>query len=534
MRPDLAPRLMLVAFAAALLAAALFVAPARRPDDGRQSTLWLAVEQRAGTADAAAAFASRFGSPPRGVELDREGRLAPARPHRLGVATAALARRLAGWPGVFALQSLLVVAILVLLARAGRGALGSGAAIRWVLVGLAASAAPLAALSPTPELLGAFGVALAAATIWGRRAAPTIEPESIYGGELAERSGAWRWPAAGVAFGLAAISAPSLLPLAAPFVAAAPRGRRLLRGLGFAVGTAITGLAAAVLSGSFWQPVELWYDHRLLGWSGVALLAGRHLGVVTLFLPLAAGFAEPSREEGRRWIPWAVLAALALQLVTSPFDVAGDAGAAGNAWFLPVAALLVVLPRRLPGGGALAALALASIALVAPLALGALGLGERGWARGAAAVRAWLPLETTEREVLGAAVLDRASGIVVRGFPPAVFAAADGTLRITAPNAPLLLESGAELASVRFEFGASAPASIGVTGGRSGDLLARPSGELALDVDLGEPDRRHPTWRSPRGAAIYFVTVTMDKAPPAPVALDLSLARPRGGAGEVR
>ncbi|MBZ0100869.1 MAG: hypothetical protein K8I65_01750, partial [Thermoanaerobaculia bacterium] len=146
-----------------------------------------------------------------------------------------------------------------------------------------------------------------------------------------------------------------------------------------------------------------------------------------------------------------------------------------------------------------------------------------------------------------AAVLDRAStaaprtsrsvvssGIVVRGFPPAVFAAADGTLRITAPNAPLLLESGAELASVRFEFGASAPASIGVTGGRSGDLLARPSGELALDVDLGEPDRRHPTWRSPRGAAIYFVTVTMDKAPPAPVALDLSLARPRGGAGEVR
>ncbi len=534
MRPELAARLLLAALVVALLAAALFVAPARRPDDGRQSALWLAVEQRAGSADAVAAFAARYGSPPRGVALDREGSLAPARPHRLGVAVAALARRLAGWPGVFALQALLFGAILALLARAGRGALGGSVATRWVLIALVASAAPLAVLSPTPELLGAFGVALAAATIWGRRAAPTIEPDAIYAGELAERSGAWRWPAAGLAFGLAAIGAPSVLPLAAPFVAAAPRGRRLVRGLGFAAGAAISGLAAAVLVGSFWQPVEFWYDLRLLGWSGLALLVGRHLGVATLFLPLLAAFAEPSREAGRRWIPWAVLAALAAQVVTSPFDLAGDAGAAGNAWFLPAAALLVALPRRLPGGGALAALALASAALVSPLALDALGLADRSWARSASAARGWLPLESTEREIPGTAVLDRGSGIVVRGFPPAVFAAADGTLRVTAARAPLLLESGAELASVRLEFGASAPASIGVTGGRTGDLLARPSGELALDVDLGEPDRRHPTWRSPRGAALYFVTLTMDEAPPAPVAFDLSIARPRGGAGEVQ
>src|SRR5690606_6597544 len=78
-----APRLGLLTAAVALLALALFVAPGRRPDDGRQSTLWLAVESRAlPEADATAAFASQFGAPPQGVDARRDGQPVIARPQR--------------------------------------------------------------------------------------------------------------------------------------------------------------------------------------------------------------------------------------------------------------------------------------------------------------------------------------------------------------------------------------------------------------------------------------------------------------------
>ncbi len=528
-----APRLGLLTAAVALLALALFVAPGRRPDDGRQSTLWLAVESRAlPEADATAAFASQFGAPPQGVDARRDGQPVIARPQRLWTAGAAAVRRLAGWHGLFALQAAFVVAIGLLMIRATRPRLGSASAERWTLIAVGATALPLAALALSPELLGALGMAIAAAALWGRRTGADVEPGQVYGGELDERVGLWRWPVAGAGMGLALLAGPSLLPLAAPLFAAAPRGRRLSRGLALLAGAALLLAAAALLTGTFWAPLEFWYDLRLLGWSGLALLIGRHVGVLTLFLPLLAAFDTPDRDAGRRWIPWAVAAGLVLQLITSPFDVAGPSGGAGNAWFLPAAVLLIAMPARLAGPAPVVA-ALGSLLLLAPLTLERIGLAERPVLREADRVRAWLPVETTEREIAGRVVLDRGSGIVLSAPLAAAFGAADGTLRLTAARVPLIIESGAELSSLRLEFGAAAPAAIDVAGGTAGDLLARPSGELALDVDLAAPDRRHPTWRSPRGASIYFVTLGLDggsgEAPVAPVPLDLSLARPIGG-----
>lgn len=537
MRPGIGAKLALVAIAIAVGLAAVAVAPGRTPAPGRATVLWLAVESLATDgdlepADDAAAFRERFGTEARGAAAGRDGKLPVPPATRPWVRAAATVRAVAGWPGVFASQWLLWLASALLLVRAVRPKLGSSSATAWVAVVVSASAAPLAALHLVPETFALLGIALAAACIWGRRSAPTAEPEQVYQGDLAERSGAWRWPVAGLGFGLAAAAAPSLLPLAAPFVVAAPRGTRLLRGAAFLVGAALSFAAAALVAGWPWPPLELWYDPRLLGWSALGALVGRHLGIVPLFAPLLLVFSEPARDEGRRWIPWAAAAALLAQVVTSPFDLAGESGAPGNPWALPVVALLALLPATAPSRGALALAAVLGLVLVAPLMLDSLGVGDRRWARPARLVRAWLPLETTQRALPGEAVLDRGSGVVLRGFEPEVFSGKDGRLRLTAARTPLWIESATELGSLRLELGDGAPATIEVRGGAAGEVLFRPSGEVAVDVGLDSPSRRHPTWRSPRGAAFYTVELILPRAPAAPLPVDLSIARPAGPAME--
>jgi hypothetical protein len=192
--------------------------------------------------------------------------------------------------------------------------------------------------------------------------------------------------------------------------------------------------------------------------------------------------------------------------------------------------MLAFLPASVPSGAPLGALALASLALAAPGWLAALGVGERAWARPAAAVRAWLPEDTTLRALPEVAALDRA-GIVLRGEPPAVFAGADGRLRLAGRSAALVVESAAPLVSLRLELAGSAPVDLAVRGATAGDLVLRPDGDIALDVAFGKPWRRHPTWRSPREAYLYRFTIELPRAPAAPIPFDFSLARPLG-AGE--
>jgi len=536
-KPGLVAKLALAAIAGALLLVAVGVAPGRTPAPGRATVLWLAVESLATDGDLApgddvAAFRERFGTEPRGADATQDGELPVPPAARFWVRCAAAVRALAGWPGVFALQWALWLGAALLLVRAVRPKLGGSAAIAWITVALSASAAPLVALHLVPESSALLGVALAAACIWGRRSAPTAEPEQIYQGDLVERAGAWRWPAAGVGFGLAAAAAPSLVPLAAPFVAAAPGAARLLRAAAFVAGAALSFALVALVGGWPWPSLELWYDPALAGWSAFAALVGRHLGVVTLFVPLALALVAPARDEGRRWIPWAVLAALLAQVVTSPFDLAGESGAPGNPWALPLVALLAVWPASAPPRGALAGVALLGLTLVSPLLLDALGVGDRRWARPAERLRSWLPLETTERVLPDEAVLDRGSGIVLRGSEPGVYRGKDGRLRLTAARTQLWIESATPLASLRLELGDEAPAAIEVRGGTAGEVLFRPSGEIAVDVGLASPSRRHPTWRSPRGAAFYAVELVLPRAPAAPLPLDLSIARPAGEPAE--
>lgn len=541
-----ANKVALVAAGALLLAAALTLAPGRRPVEGGQVALWLAVESRALDADLlfeakdADRFRAHFGDAAlrgfhlreqREVAIGRDGRPreAPAlRAPWLWTWLASGARAIGGWSALFFLQWVLVFGAALLALWGTRPSLGSSGSSSWVLLGVFASSAALAALYLVPEALHFFLLALAGAVLWGRRALPTVEVGQVYGGDLERGVAWWRFVVAGSAFGVVATGAPSYLPLAWPLLAAAPPGRRS-GGSALFVATAGVTFALLVLAGGRpWPPLELWYDPALLGWAGFGLLFGRAAGVVVAFLPALLAFAAPARDEGRRWIPWALLASAALHLLTSPFDLAGDSGSPGNAWFLPLFALLLLLPVKLPARAGRVAVAVASLLLIAPAWLAVAGLEGRSWVRPLARLHALLPLDSTLRDLPGAATLDHRSGIVVRGFGPEVFAGADGRLRIAGATAALVVESAAPLASLRLEFGADAPASFEVRGGRMGDVVLRPSGEVAVDVALDAPARRHPTARSPRGASIYLLRLDLPKAPAAPLAFDFSIARPIG------
>lgn len=551
MRRPSAAGLGFLAAGAALAVAALLVAPGRAPRTPGQVELRLAVESLAADGDLAfeardaeryrQAFgsaalngfrlaATRPGAAPAGArapagQAGDAGRAPQLRAPWLWSRLAAGTRRVGGWPAVFLLQAALVLAAGALTARAARARLGAAGAAALALAVTFASAVGCAALELVPEALTLAAAAAAVALLWGRGGGPTVEPADVYRGDLRERSGAWRWPLAGAALGVVASGSPAYLPLALPLLAAAPPGRRLARGASLAAAAAAV-FALIALAGTWpWPPLELWYDPQLLGWAAVGLLAGRHVGVATWYLVAALGLAAPAREEGRRFVPLAVLAALALALVTAPFDLAGDSGALANPWFLPALPLLAALPARLPGRGALPALALVSLALAAPGWLSALDLDGRAWARPVAALRAWLPADSTLRAVPDAAVLERA-GIVLAGAPPEVLVAGDGTLRVTGRRARLAVESPAPLAALRLELGGAAPVDLAVRGARAGDLVLRPDGDVALEVELGPPARRHPTWRSPRGAFFYEFTLELPRAPVAPLPLDFSLARP--------
>jgi hypothetical protein len=482
----------------------------------------------AATARPASRASERVGAP-----AHDERRAPPLHAPWLWSRLAAAARAAGGWPAVFLLQAALVIAGGALVWRAGRFRLGGAGAARLAFVLVFTTAAGFAALELVPETLPFAAAAAAGALVWGRGRGPVTEPSQVYQGDLDERSGAWRWPLAGAAFALVACASPAWLPLAWPLVAAAPAGRRLARGALLLV-VAAAVFAGLVLVGTWpWPPLELWYDPRLLGWAAVGLLAGRHVGVATWYLAAAVGFVLPAREEGRRFVPVALLLALFVAVVTSPFDLAGDSGALANAWFLPALALAGFLPARVPAPASLAALGLASFALVAPGWLAALDLDARSWARPVALVRAWLPEDTTLRAPAEVAAIERA-GIVLRGTPPAVFAGADGRLRLAQASAALVVESAAPLASLRLELGGAAPADLTVRGAVAGDLVLRPDGEVALDVALGRPWRRHPTWRSPRGTYLYRFTLALPRAPAAPVPFDFSLARPLAAGEEAR
>ncbi len=99
----------------------------------------------------------------------------------------------------------------------------------------------------------------------------------------------------------------------------------------------------------------------------------------------------------------------------------------------------------------------------------------------------------------------------------------------------MLVESDRALSSVRLDFSANAPGTLAVEGGTTGSTTFRPSGEVAFEIALGRPARRHPLWWSRVPVSIYVLRLALpgasgmgsqgSAAAADPVTFDLGLAR---------
>ena len=522
-------RLLLVALCVVTSALAVARAPQRPPAPGAETTLWLAATSWAEDGDGLRTdadmqrYRARFAAEPRGVEMAATGD-ALAAPWLAARAWGAAARW-GGELGLWGFNLLLFWGTAALGWWATRQVWGALAPL-WIAVLLFGSVAFTFLFRLQPELLGLASVVAASALVWSRFA--VAPAKGVYGGEFAAPQVAFRWLAAGLVFGLAATLSPAYLPLAVPLLAAAPRGRRSIGGATFVIGLAATVGGAALLGGVPWAMPSWVFSPALLGWNGFYLLVGRNAGILAGYLPVLLLLAVPSSEAGRRWLPAAALAAAALQLTLYPFDWAGDLAAVGNAWFLPVFGALWFLPGRIERPRWAVVLLLVAAPLLLPRWWQPLSDGTVAPAairRFTEAARTALPFETTLRTLPGAHEIAR-GGVRLRATSWNVFPTSSGLAWQGSRAGELAVASDRPLSSLRLAFGEKGPSALQIRGGEAGNTTFRPGGEVAFDVRLGRPARRHPVWWSRQPVAIYFLRLELPQAPLAPIPFDLELARP--------
>src|SRR5215213_6274705 len=265
-----------------------------------------------------------------------------------------------------------------------------------------------------------------------------------YGGlpEEAEARGrgALRWAAVGVLLGLVVMSRPFYAPLLLPAFLAVPARERRVGIAALAAGAGVIALSATLFNlvereswssysstqrRSFYSytgfpEVDLppdgfqkelaargthsWTfrvnsDAKQASWNSLYFLAGRHVGVLPYFLPLALGLLAFRRGEGRWALAFAVAASMALFLTMRPFNFYGGGGAIADRYFLPLYPALWFLAAR----PSRAAWPLLAAALAAPFLLPlwsaprAFPIDPAGGYRYVSDfARRWLPYETTQ------------------------------------------------------------------------------------------------------------------------------------------
>lgn len=543
---------------AAVVGLALFGAKGRVPAPGEETTNWLAAHSLAADGDLVLAevdrarFRAAFGREAAGVETERGGSRLVAPP--LVTRLWQLALAVGGERGPFLLHAL-ALALAALAACATLSRFDPRGAPWAVAVLLFGSVAFAAVFRYRPEIL-VFAVVVAAGwLVWGRgdRGARAGAPAEIYAGDGLMTATAWPWWVAAFLVGTAAIRHPAYVLLALPIWRDRPwvgggRSRSKARAGWWASPLFFAALVAPVALASFafgphWDPPASLFDLTLTAWNSFDFLLGRNAGLLVSYLPAVALFVTAPKAGGRALLPWAVVAAVLAQLLLSPFDWAGDLHGFGNLWFLPLYGGLLfaageAFDRRLS-----ALLALAVLPALAPLWWAPLSDAARApswmepWTVG---VRARLPFETALREAPASSELVR-GGVRLRS-EDAGLALVDQRFEIGRDGAALLVESERPLASLRLDFSADAPGSLVVEGGRAGSTTFRPNGEVAFEVELGKPERRHPLWWSRSPVSIYRLRLALpgagrmalqgDSPSARPVSFDLGLARVRGAETE--
>lgn len=544
-------RLLLGLLLVATAWVAATAAPQRRPAPGSETTNWLAAHSLAIDHDElftdvdAARFRAAFGEAPQGVRAE-------ARSRRLEAPV--LATQL--WSGSLALAGesgpmLLNAIALALAALAGsyglRAALGAAAPL-WMALFLFGSVAFTAVFRWQGEILVFAAVVVAGAVVWGRASSAAGRgAEEVYGGDLTARAAIWPWPLAGFLIGAAAVRHPAYALLALPLWLDLPRPASraggALRAVLFALTLGLPVAVVAALSGAPWEAPATIFHPALTAWNALYLVVGRHAGVLVGFLPVVALLFAARPTDGRRYLPAVVLVAAIAQLLMAPFDWAGDLSAVGNPWFLPLYGALLFCAGPTLSLRAALLLSVAAAPFLAPFWIAPLSDGTRPPAALSAftsGIRERLPFETSLRELPGSAEVVRA-GVRLRSTGSAI-RLSGGKFALAAGSAAVLVESDHPLAAVRLDFSANAPGTLTVEGGRSGSTTFRPSGEVAFEIVLASPTRRHPLWWSRAPVAIYELRLALPapgkiagRGPAAvaePVTFDLGLARiagPEGG-----
>lgn len=251
---------------------------------------------------------------------------------------------------------------------------------------------------------------------------------------------ALRWAGVGVLLGLVVMSRPFYAPLLLPAFLAVPARQRKVGIAALAAGAGAVALSATLFNlvereswssysagnrRSFYSytgfpEVDLppdgfqkeiaargthsWTfrvnsDGKQAAWNSLYFLAGRHVGVLPYFLPLALGFLAFRRGEGRWSLALAVAASMALFFAMRPFNFYGGGGAIADRYFLPLYPALWFLAAR----PARAAWPLLAAALAAPFLLPlwtaprAFPIDPAGGYRYVSDfARSWLPYETTQ------------------------------------------------------------------------------------------------------------------------------------------
>jgi hypothetical protein len=272
-------------------------------------------------------------------------------------------------------------------------------------------------------------------------------------------------------------------------------------------------------TGSWVAPAKLRYPvaPRLWAWDLFYFVAGRDVGVLPYFLPLALGFAA-WRPRSRRWpLVVAAAATVACFIVVRPFNFYGGGGALANRYFLPLyPAFWFLAARRLRPAWA-AGLAVAAAALAAPFlwplwtAPRAFPLHVEGELRYvSAAARRWLPYETTLDHLKPTGGDDLAvGGLWIKPLANPLRAGDDGWLAAARP-APveILVGSPRPLAALRLDQPPGAPAGLAVAGADLESPTPLPGG-LTTQV-LRHPDlaARHRMWWTADDVHLYRLRLT--------------------------
>lgn len=241
-------------------------------------------------------------------------------------------------------------------------------------------------------------------------------------------------------------------------------------------------------------------DAKQATWNSFYFLAGRHVGLLPYFLPVALGFLAFRRGEGRGALIFAVLASMALFLAMRPFNFYGGGGAIADRYFLPLyPALWFLAARPSRAGWPLLVTALATPFLLplwtTPRAFPIDPAG--GYRYVSDFARRWLPYETTQSHLKPSGREDLVhNNLWVKLLTNTLRAEEDGARLVLAAGRPgqFLLGSPTPLEGVRVE----------ATGSLEANGTAVPG-----TVRFSQPRAVHRMWWT-EGAPWYLYQIRLE------------------------